>query len=139
MVYCNIVIWDPNIASRVRKNRNLQKHQKDKTGKVVFGRLAPVLHITNVNLNILPTYTRADTAQTEALITWTLGLAGHLLAYVVTAAPVLWAHPLRHVWNRTLRTREDTRTSRTHRASSATVPVTYGIVLQLKGEFKHHV
>ena len=51
------------------KNRNLQKHQNYKTGKAVFGRLAPVLHISNVNLNMLPTYTGADTAQTEALIT----------------------------------------------------------------------
>jgi len=51
------------------KNRNLHKRQNDKTGKAVFGRLAPVLHITNVNLNMLPTYTGANTAQTEALIT----------------------------------------------------------------------
>jgi len=43
------------------KNRNLQKHQNDKTGKAVFGRLAPMFHITNVNLNMLPTYTRAVT------------------------------------------------------------------------------
>ena len=48
-----------------------------------------MLQFTDTNLKMLPTHTRADTVYTEALITLTLGLARHLLAYVVTATPVL--------------------------------------------------
>jgi len=69
MVYCNIVIWDPKIVSRVRKTETSRNARMIKQAKLYLAGLRQCYNITNVNLNMLPTYTGANTAQTEALIT----------------------------------------------------------------------